>query len=115
MLTLITSLTIRMNAKYLSFPEQENYKTTGSPSTIVRNLEKGNYKIAFFDVAYISFVLKLIFYVSRAALQLQMPEKALQTILPRTKSRLPPGKRSKGVFLPILNHTSRLSGLKSRQ
>ncbi len=27
MSTLITSLTIRMNAKYLSFPEQENYKT----------------------------------------------------------------------------------------
>ena len=80
MSALITSLTIRMNAKYLSFPEQENYKTTGSASTIVENLEKKikqDYRIASFDVTYLSFVSKLIFYVSRAALQLQMSEAAL--------------------------------------
>ncbi len=39
------------------FPEQENYKTTRSSSTIVGNLENGDYTVASFDVAYISFVL----------------------------------------------------------
>lgn len=40
MYTLIKSLTSRMNGKYLSVPEQENYKTTESASTIMKNLEK---------------------------------------------------------------------------
>lgn len=34
----------------VSIPEQDNFKTTGSSSTIVGNLEKGDYTIASFDV-----------------------------------------------------------------
>jgi hypothetical protein len=35
----------------VSIPEQQNYKATGSSSTIVGNLEKGDYTIASFKVA----------------------------------------------------------------
>ncbi|HWR25089.1 MAG TPA: COG1361 S-layer family protein [Methanosarcina sp.] len=35
----------------VSVPEQKNYKATGSSSTIVGNLEKGDYTIASFNVA----------------------------------------------------------------
>jgi len=58
------------------------------------------------------FALKFILYVSRAAMQLQMPEAALKNILPRTKARLSPGQRSKDVFLLMLYHNPHLSGLK---
>lgn len=34
----------------VSIPDQENYKVSGSSSTIVGNLEKGDYTIASFDV-----------------------------------------------------------------
>lgn len=34
----------------VSIPEQDNFKTTGSSSSIVGNLEKGDYTIASFDV-----------------------------------------------------------------
>ncbi len=34
----------------VSIPEQENFRTSGSSSTIVGNLEKGDYTIASFDV-----------------------------------------------------------------
>jgi hypothetical protein len=35
----------------VSVPDQDNYKVSGSSSTIVGNLEKGDYTIASFDVA----------------------------------------------------------------
>ncbi len=35
----------------VSIPDQENYKVSGSSSTIVGNLEKGDYTIASFDVS----------------------------------------------------------------
>ena len=35
----------------VSVPEQEGYKVSGSSSTIVGNLEKGDYTIASFNVA----------------------------------------------------------------
>ena len=35
----------------VSIPDQEGYKVSGSSSTIVGNLEKGDYTIASFNVA----------------------------------------------------------------
>ena len=35
----------------VSVPDQDGYKVSGSSSTIVGNLEKGDYTIASFDVA----------------------------------------------------------------